>query len=425
MQLCLLKVLRLPKDGALSALSGALSAKLMRRRGRSRLVLGAGNHLQGAVVLTPLYRCGPRPRWEATPDARLSLICCLAVWRAGGVVAPVTPTLLAPPKDPLGLEPNPQNWVQELPAVLSAWRPDVVLSFGALDALLTRMHWAGGATDLLRPSLQLKRLAPQPPEGEKEEAMLDSERVAVELASGVRLSFAELLGAVLDPAGAPPAKTEEGALVELLRAAGSSPAAKAERQAGRGEPWWSADGPFREGAWPPKKLQRGPPEWRSLLDHYSGQTYFWHEERNETTWEVPGGGRLSGPAARSRLRSYAVALAEALQQSRKFRVETRRRGGRGRRGSAPAAAAAAGDVEEERMGAAGGGGRGPRVHHGDWSEEALGRRGRLSGKASAAEAAAGGELRYVVELYGAFGGPPPARVVDRGGGEAREALPPP
>ncbi|CAK0802986.1 unnamed protein product, partial [Prorocentrum cordatum] len=100
-----------------------------------------------AVVLVPLYGCSPSsPRWSQNPDARLSLACLLATWRAGGVAAPVTPALLRAPADPLGLSPAPPASA-ELPVALTQWVRRQQLRFRHLLASVEDPADAPGASE--------------------------------------------------------------------------------------------------------------------------------------------------------------------------------------------------------------------------------------------------------------------------------------
>lgn len=358
MALQLLEALRLPQGGVLTSLSDQMARVLCGGRIQKTLVCPRG-HLEGAVVLVPVYRSGPRPRWNAMPDARLSLISLMAVWRAGGVVAPVTQTLLRPRLRPV--DPEPIRWRAggELPVVLTQWRPAAVLSFGELEEVLLKMLMPGSLWPLhqvqhFRPALQLSERRSRPkllPAAQALPLAAPSIRLsapAVMLSCGAQLTFDELLSALEAPATAALSGSVESTLLELLQAAqtGASAAGRGVRHVGS-QPWWSVGG--HHSAWPPKRVAKRPVSWTPVVDSASGSTYFWNHETGVTTWEVPSEGRRSWKGVRSRTSQAAAALAESSAEAiRKQRQKfaTAAPASRRRRGSRAAGAAQNSEPEE-------------------------------------------------------------------------------
>eukprot|EP00913_Durusdinium_trenchii_P008595 g8070.t1 len=141
--MALLEALGIPRHGPLARWSAQLGAYLLSRGSRGQICLQGS--LQGSVVLVPIYAPYRAWRWSPVPSmpegfgrqaARLSLLALLAVWRAGGRVAPVTAELLEPPRNRQGQLLIPElRWDQRaIPSVLQQWQPAFILSFGALDS---------------------------------------------------------------------------------------------------------------------------------------------------------------------------------------------------------------------------------------------------------------------------------------------------
>ena len=197
--------------------------------------------LDGSVVLFPLYAGPSRP----VTDVRLSVACLLATFRAGGVAAPVTAEVLDPPRDLNGFLPGRAHR-PELSPSLQQWDPAVVLSFGDLEHTLLRMVrkgslWQYQRMKHLRLGIRLEQCEPEADGSDRRGIVdddVDMDAVAVELPGGQLLTHGELLGAVLDPCGAPPRTSVEGSLVELLRGARGAPT----RRLPASEPWWFSGG---------------------------------------------------------------------------------------------------------------------------------------------------------------------------------------
>jgi len=323
----LLEAMRLPKGGVLTSLSDQLARVLCGSRFQKSLVCPRG-HLEGAVVLVPVYRSGPRPRWNVLPDARLSLISLMAVWRAGGVVAPVTPKLLQPRSLPQ--DPEPVRWIaggELLPVALTQWQPAVVLSFGELEEVLLRMLMPGSLWSLrqvqhLRPALQVSegkrksKLLPTAPTLPLAAPGVTLSAPAVMLSCGLQLTFDELLSALEDPSTASAlGGSVESTLLELMQAAqvDATAAGRGIRHVGS-QPWWSVAG-HESSVWPPKRLPKRPVSWTPLVDSATGFTYFWNQETGVTTWEAPSEGRRSWESVRRRSSHIAAALAESSAEA--------------------------------------------------------------------------------------------------------------
>jgi len=315
----LLQALRVPISGPLASMSSRLAGYLVSERFGSQAVC-LNNRLQGTVVVVPIYPRGRAATWAEVPDARLSLASCLATWRVGGIVAPVTPKLMEPQRDLNGLLPG-SAYQYELPSRLEQWTPGVVLTFGSCEEMLLRMlrlrgtvgrsPWLLGALSHLRLGLRLKAKAicceadtspTSSSRSSKDAEALLEDRVlylapAIELPGGEQITFRTMLGAVADPADGPPLESAEGALIDLLRAAASR---RGKRGAGKKEAVVSHT----------LRPRRAPPasNWTPVLDSQTGGTYFWNQQTDETVWEVPASGRWSALVVHKRIAAYCARL---------------------------------------------------------------------------------------------------------------------
>lgn len=337
----LLETLGLPARGVAVTLSRDLASALLTSH-RSHIF--AHGHLDRTVVMVPLYhgaayhargsttreanalfRSGVPTRMLRRKEAKLSLACVLATWRIGGIVAPITPEVLLPPRcnAPVAIggpdrifesiEPSDQEL---LPAALTQWTPGIVMNFGSLSDTLSRMVstgslWSHPGIASLNVDLQLMS---QPQGNDHNDASnikgvlandadIDLDAIAVELPGGERLTYGTVLAAVEDTAFAPPLDTAEGALVSLLRSAQRRFSSLSE---GRPPPFW-ASGPG--GRWPPQRLPSQETPWAEAVDSASGRMYFWNRDTDETAWEVPSRGRRSRPLSSAHLGHRLAALA--------------------------------------------------------------------------------------------------------------------
>ncbi|CAK9061885.1 unnamed protein product [Durusdinium trenchii] len=323
--MALLEALGIPRHGPLARWSAQLGAYLLSRGSRGQICLQGS--LQGSVVLVPIYAPYRAWRWSPVPSmpegfgrqaARLSLLALLAVWRAGGRVAPVTAELLEPPRNRQGQLLIPElRWDQRaIPSVLQQWQPAFILSFGALDELFTRSvasegFWTPHTVKYLRLDLQSESQPEHSPSRGslvrhlaiprfRNDHDLELSEVALSFAGGEEVTFQDILAAVADPAGNLASSPEGSAhIVRLLRAARRRAAPPATAR----PPWWRVGG-----HWPPQRRAAAPTMWTAVdaLDPnrqgrtLDGEVYYWNRETNETTWDRPFGGRRSEPRRASR-----------------------------------------------------------------------------------------------------------------------------
>ncbi|CAE7702914.1 unnamed protein product [Symbiodinium pilosum] len=337
----LLDALGVPRQGLMARLSSQLASWMLQGKHANQIITQGS--LSGAVALIPIYP--PKKSWlppgsslERMPDAasrdlaRLSLVALLATWRAGGVAAPVTPELLDPPRDREGRLLTDPEWRRcEVPALLQQWRPDFVLSFGALDEVFLRTASNRRTPWSVRvPHVRLKLEADRRPRGIqfpgpgfRNDSSLDPTEVAISFCGGEEITFADLLSAVADPAGNMPCSSEGAAgIVRLLRMARERSSSSIRP---RERPWWELQGQENFfGPWPPKRLPKLQTMWVAVdaadpsrqgrtLD---GHVYFWNRESNETTWTSPWGGRRSQQRVKSRLQEVYGSSSEGPRMMR-------------------------------------------------------------------------------------------------------------
>jgi len=284
-----------------------------------------GGQLPRTLCLLPLYRPGASRSLRRHPEARLSLICLLAIWRAGGIVAPLTPELTQPAPDPDGLEYTPKSYKPELPPVLEQWQPGFVFNFGPLQPLLARALSSGGPWPKrnvveMRPVLEKvhEKRPIYTPKSLNLRSEVDLDDIAVDLPGVFTLTFGELASALHDSAVIDESSAE-GALLELLRASQHRDT-KEDSQA-RPNPFWiTGDSPFAS-SWPPRRGAGARTiEWQPVLDHQSGETYYWNQASGETQWELPAGGRSSAPLVEEQLGRLTRALSASMHASRRSRA---------------------------------------------------------------------------------------------------------
>lgn len=208
--------------------------------------------------------------------------------------------------------------------MLSQWKPGIVLGFGELDEVfmhaMRRPHyfWIADSTAHLR--LAVDRIpfnadrCVRSAQADKalDDVVVDSEATAVELPGGQLLTFGTLIGATLDSSAAPPANSVEGSLIRMLRMARGHGTRGAPRvRPAIRQPWWAE--PHFSGLWPPRRTHVSMPSpWTPIMDHESGDEYYWNQETGETTWEVPAGGRHSYERALRLVRSSVLPLGTAF-----------------------------------------------------------------------------------------------------------------
>jgi len=134
----LLEVLGVPKHGYLSSLSARLAKLLQYNKSWSNHVFLQPR--SSLLVLTPLYFDKGQYLHRLAQESRLSLISLLATWRAGGVVAPVTPQLLAQPQNIHGYIPDySPAWAPEVASFV--WRFPLCFRSGSLELFLGLENW--------------------------------------------------------------------------------------------------------------------------------------------------------------------------------------------------------------------------------------------------------------------------------------------